>query len=322
MSFKYYVLTSGSLNALARQFETLKSNETVVVINTLDKGYSDEAAGFCASNDIEYHITESDGTPATGKNSVLKLFLESDNEYMVHVDGDDLITPYGRNLYRTTAYQETPPDVVCLYNQLCVQNYQEGFLDLFRKQVDSQTVVRKHMFIPPSYRPGFSHAIDAQGVRKYKSRVTEDGVNSLVRYCEGTLSKEDARRWLENKVYLHDFAIRHGDRRNTLNRLVFFSRKAATMMNYNPNLVVGEDIVQFHLLKKLAHEGKLDMQIRNESPKYSYIYISNEYSVTRKEMPDWEWMEPLIKELNKMEPELPDFTLNEFKDPYYEVEQK
>ena len=27
-----------------------------------------------------------------------------------------------------------------------------------------------------------------------------------------------------------------------------------------------------------------------------------------------------IKELNRMEPELPDFTLSEFKDPYYEVE--
>ena len=57
--------------------------------------------GLCVSEGIEHYVTESDGTPATGKNSVLRLFLESDNEYMVHVDGDDMITPYGRNLYRT-----------------------------------------------------------------------------------------------------------------------------------------------------------------------------------------------------------------------------
>jgi hypothetical protein len=318
MPFKYYVLTSGSLNALARQFETLKSSETVVVINTLDKGYSDEATGFCTSNDIEYHITESDGTPATGKNSVLKLFLESDNEYMVHVDGDEIITTYGRNLYRTVAYQETPPDVICLYNQICFRNYQDGLLDLFRKQVDSNTVAKKHMFIPPSYRPGFFHAIDTLSVRKYNPRVTESEVNRLVSDCDW-LTQEDAQRWVENKIYLQDFAIRHSDRRNTLNRLVFFSRKAASMMKYNSNLVVGEDVVQCHLLKKLAYEGELDMQIRNESPKYTYLYVSNDYSITRKETPDWEWMEPLIKELNKMEPELPEFRLSEFKDPYYEV---
>ena len=46
------------------------------------------------SEGIEHYVTESDGTPATGKNSVLRLFLESDNEYMVQVDGDDMITPY------------------------------------------------------------------------------------------------------------------------------------------------------------------------------------------------------------------------------------
>lgn len=318
MPLKYYVLTSGSLNALSRQFETLKSNETVVVINTLNSEYSDEAASFCASNGIDYHITQSDGTPATGKNSVLKLFLESDDEYMVHVDGDDIITPYGRNLYRTVAHQDTPPDVICLYNQICLRNYQDGVLDLFRKQVDSNSVAKNHMFIPPSYGPGFFHALDAQSVRKYDPRVTDSEVNRLVIDCDW-LTQEDAQRWVENKIYLQDFSIRYGDRRNTLNRLVFFSRKAASMMKYNPNLVVGEDVVQCLLLKKLSYEGKLDMQIRNESPKYTYLYVSNDYSITRKETPDWEWMEPLIKELNKMEPELSEFTLSEFKDPYYEV---
>ena len=319
MSFKYYVLTSGSLYALARQFETLKSNETVVVINTLNEEYVEIATEFCVSKDIEYYITDSDGTPATGKNSVLKLFLESDNEYMVHVDGDDMITPYGRNLYRTVALGDSPPDVICLYNQIGIRNYKDGFLDLFRKQVDSNRVAKKHMFIPPSYGPFFPNAMDGNFVGKYQPKVTEDEIKLIARECNW-LTKDDARRWVENRVYLEEFALRYSDRRNTLNRLVFFSRKAAGMMHYSPYLMVGEDLVQYHLLKKYAHNGELDMRIRKESPKYTYFYFSDTLSVTRKSIADWNWMEPLIKELNRMEPELPDFTLSEFKDPYYEVE--
>jgi len=319
MSFKYYVLTSGSLESLSRQFETLKPNETVVVINTLDEEYVETATSFCVFNNIECHVTKSDGTPATGKNSVLKLFLESDNEYMVHVDGDDMITPFGRNLYRTVALGTSPPDDICLYNQIGIRNYKDGFLDLFRKQVDSNRVTKDHMFIPPSYGPFFPHAVDSSTTRKYQPRVTDDAIKLIKKQCDW-LTGEEATRWVENSVFLEEFALRHGDRRNTLNRLVFFSRKAVGMMHYDPSLMVGEDLVQCHLLKKLAHAGELDMRIRKESPKYTYLYFSDKISVTRKSIADLSWMEPLIEELNRMEPELPDFTLSEFKDPYYEVE--
>ena len=139
MSFKYYVLTSGNIRTLERQFATLKPNETVVIINTLNEEYAEIATRFCVSNDIEHYVTESDGTPSTGKNSLLDKFLESDNEYMVQVDGDDYITPYGRNLYRTVALGDSPPDIICLANQLSVQTPQEGFFDLFSKQVDSRS---------------------------------------------------------------------------------------------------------------------------------------------------------------------------------------
>ena len=104
------------------------------------------------SEGIEHYVTESDGTPATGKNSVLRLFLESDNEYMVHVDGDDMITPYGRNLYRTAAHTDAP-DVICLQNELEIQNYRPELLSLFRDQIDSNTVERNLLFIPRSYMP-------------------------------------------------------------------------------------------------------------------------------------------------------------------------
>ena len=85
---KYYVLVNKSMNCLVRQFNTFNIDEVVVVINSLDEEFKAEAVRWCTKHGIENHVTESDGTPGTGKNSVLKLFLESDNEYMIHMDRD------------------------------------------------------------------------------------------------------------------------------------------------------------------------------------------------------------------------------------------
>ena len=46
-----------------------------VVINSLDENFVDEIVGFCLVNNIDYTISESDGTPSTGKNAVL-MFLK------------------------------------------------------------------------------------------------------------------------------------------------------------------------------------------------------------------------------------------------------
>lgn len=189
---------------------------------------------------------------------------------------------------------------------------------MFRKQVDSNRVTKEHMFIPPSYGPFFPHALDSS-TRRYEPKITDGAIKLIKKQCDW-LTEDEAKRWVENRVYLEEFALRYSDRRNTLNRLVFFSRKAASMMHYDSTLVVGEDLVQCHRLKKYTHDGELDMKIRNEYPKYSYLYFTDSLSITRKNFADWNWMEPLIEELNKIEPELPEFTLSEFKDPYYEVE--
>ena len=97
---KFYILTSNNIKCLERHFHKIPTSEAVVVINSLDKNYIDAAVSFCVEHKIEHYVTESDGTPATGKNSVLKLFRESDNEYMVHIDGDDILTDYGIDLYK------------------------------------------------------------------------------------------------------------------------------------------------------------------------------------------------------------------------------
>lgn len=315
--FRYYILTSGPLWSLERQFTFLKTNETVVVINSLDKEYVDEAAEFCARNNIEHYVTDSDGTPSTGKNSVLKIFLASDYDYMVHVDGDDIITPYGRNLYRTVANSigETP-DVICLANQLAVQTPQEDFFDLFRNQVDSLTVKRKHFYISPKNNAHHTHSLTDRGPHRYTPKVSENEIDRMV--ADG-ISREVAQQWLHHRKVSEEYAIDYGDKMNTLNRLVFFSKRSAEMMHYDKHMVIGEDVLQYYELKKLSYEGKIDMVVRNEYPCYSYLYMQDVGSITRNGVLDLSWIEGLVTKLNNMDMFPQGYRLREFNDPYYEV---
>jgi len=118
---QFYILTSTNYDALVRHFDSKYSNiekeDAVVVINTLNEKYSAQAEDFCKENNIEYYITESNGTPAKGKNSVLDIFLESNNDYCVMVDGDDFLTPHGVWMYKNLEVMDNPPDAICLINQ-------------------------------------------------------------------------------------------------------------------------------------------------------------------------------------------------------------
>ena len=319
MSFKYYVLTSGNIKTLERHFTALKPNETVVIINTLNEEYAEIATRFCVSNSIEHYITESDGTPSTGKNSLLDKFLESDNEYMVQVDGDDYITPYGRNLYRTVALGDSPPDIICLANQLSVQTPQEGFFDLFSKQVDSKSVKKEHFFIPVKHTAHWTHDLTQRTYKTYVPKVSEHEIRKMMR--DG-IPEDTAKEWLSNRKVAEDYTVDYGDMMNTLNRLVFYSRKGARHTRFDPNHKIGEDALQYYKLKKLSYDGVLDMQVRNERPKYSYLYMQDADSTTRDGTLDLYWIADLIDQLNKIEMYPKGYRLRSFKDPYYEVEQK
>ena len=114
---KFYILVNRKLEYLKDHLKTIPRSDQVVVINSLDNDFIDQASAYCQEMSIEYYVTESDGTAATGKNSVMKLFLESDNEYMVQVDGDDKITDYGYKSYKALSRHKNPPDLVVIRNQ-------------------------------------------------------------------------------------------------------------------------------------------------------------------------------------------------------------
>lgn len=105
--------------------------ELCVVINTKDDEFKVEMIQYCELSGISYKVTESDGTPSTGKNSVFEVFDKTDCSHLVQIDGDDFLYPtFLRHIERhLTKYPNTdvlgilPCDSIYL-------NKEEGFHDL------------------------------------------------------------------------------------------------------------------------------------------------------------------------------------------------
>jgi hypothetical protein len=64
-----------------------------VVINSQHPNFIQEIVEYCEFNCIKYSITESDGTPSTGKNAVFDVFKNSDYTHLSQLDGDDFFYP-------------------------------------------------------------------------------------------------------------------------------------------------------------------------------------------------------------------------------------
>ena len=71
---KFYILVSRSLEKVRRHLDYIPKDKIIYVINTLDKKFEKECSQLLQLKGIEYYITKSDGTPAQGKNELLKIF--------------------------------------------------------------------------------------------------------------------------------------------------------------------------------------------------------------------------------------------------------
>ena len=68
------------LRHFSPHYAGLSYDDAEVVINTKDEEFERDAIHFCEEHGIVYHIKESNGTPAKGKNESLKIFEASDND--------------------------------------------------------------------------------------------------------------------------------------------------------------------------------------------------------------------------------------------------
>jgi len=248
MVLKYYVLTSSKIEGLTRhtseQYSNIPKDQMVVIINTLDLAYSHQAQEYCILNNIEHYVTESNGTPGKGKNSLLDKFLESDYDYMVQIDGDDYLTPHGVWLYNHLAQTESPPDVVCLTEQV----------SLTHKPLHIPTFKKEHGRLPEfddlsieATRPFYT---DYAYLDDYNIDRMSDAAKSIINY------------WVEQKKY--------SEPNETHCRITWYSRKAA-QCRFREDIHIGEDTIHYFLMKNLHVNGQLTFMSNTESPP-TYIY--------------------------------------------------
>ena len=273
---KFYILTSENLEALKRHndpdFSNIPKEDTVVVINSLNKLYINQATNYCRSKGIEYYVTESNGTPSKGKNSVFDVFLSSENKYFVLVDGDDFITPHGVWMYKHLETLKTPPDAVALVKQNSLR-YLNGELLWLRPF----TVNYKELLEVDHYRI-FRNGV---GLSPEKSRYFES---------------------LHNKYYLEQSKYSEGNEAHC--RVTWFSRKAANF-KFNEDVTIGEDTLHMLKLKHEALEGRLNFYTTDERPA-TYVYDERTYGIVMtesKQGTDYEWMDNYLVKLEEMKTE-------------------
>lgn len=95
MNLLVAVLTSRDVEKLNRCIESVLSqtSDVVVVCNTLDFSFVEQARVVAEAYNLEFLVTESNGTPAKGKNSVLEIFRTRSYDYYMQVDADDYLAP-------------------------------------------------------------------------------------------------------------------------------------------------------------------------------------------------------------------------------------
>lgn len=277
---KYYILTSDKISLLKRHFSKKYSNipkeDAVVVINTLDEKYFNKAKSFCLENDIEFYRTECDGTAAKGKNSVLELFLKSDNEYMVHIDGDDYLTPHGVWVYNHLSNSESPPDAVFLWRQKGFCKYYED--DFHKVEKSNPYCIHYGILDDPNY------------FNLFKMSVLEDG-----------WSNESIDEYILLTRGFWEFQSEYCEPYTQHCRLTFLSRKAASI-KFPEGISVGEDTLHYYLLKNENKMGKLNVFRNSEYPP-TYIYDqTNSKSTVVKETDggqDCSWIKKWLEIANK-----------------------
>ena len=293
MSMKFYILTSRSLPALQRHFSEEYSNipkdDAVVVINTLDEEYSILAASYCEDEGIEYHITESNGTPARGKNIMLDLFVQSDNEYMVQIDGDDYLTPHGVWMYSALAKRESPPDAICLKNQLSVIiDYPE--LEIL---MDENPDIK---YTPETVPWGLARYFVTDWDRLAKTPLYP----SLIELGVEHESAEEQSGW--NKEFFK-LQKKYCEDNESHCRVTFMSKKAAAAYKFPEHLVVGEDTVFYFLLKHEGLTGNMEV-LCSDDLNPSYIYDQRMPGTVYGEVKggtDWSWMKKYNDAVHELE---------------------
>jgi len=273
---KFYILISSDPGRLWRHFSpdysALPKNQTEVIINTTSREDERDLVQFCNDFEIPYTVTESNGTPARGKNSVLEIFSKSSHDYCVQIDGDDYLTPHGVELYQQIAESGSAPDAICLKNQV------------------SMTPPRKISDKNLQISNFFTQTAEQVDYNTLHKAMREDG-----------LSEERIQEFTRYKKEFHSYCDAFVEADETHSRVVFFSQKAA-QYRFREDMMIGEDTLQYYELKNAHMRGQLRMACNDEAP-VTYVYRQDTggtvYTHTNG-FQDWTWMKDFNTEVQKL----------------------
>lgn len=306
---RYYVLCCRNMKAFKRHFGIIPNDQLTVVINTLDREFETEAVAFCQSKSVECVVTESNGTASQGKNSVIDLFLASDYDHFVLVDGDDYLTPHGVWTYKYISEMENPPDVVALEYQYGIwRESGYGFSFYENLMTDSKILCNPYL--------GCIDRNDPTKVMGHGARVFLQPKRWWERAVEGTLvyvppGPEGFSHRLNNAhKRWANLAYKYISNWETHYRIVFCSRKACEGFRYKADFNVGEDTI-LYLEYKHAHLNG-DLVLNHLYDRYpTYVYDTRVDGVVFEERDKdniidkgWcQWLEKLSDHFELMEKE-------------------
>lgn len=270
---RFYVLCCRNIKALKRHQRTIPLDQMTVVINTLDESFESEASQFCANEGIDYVITESNGTPSQGKNSVMDLFQGSDYDYFVLVDGDDFLTPHGVWTYQQIAASDNPPDVLAL-------EYQYGIWRDYGYGGDLPG--NGEPGAPPEPTLGVKYTDDPDTILGYGCRCFMHPRQWWEDALEGVLVAKNETDHSYTLSSVHSRWVNHCYRfissYETHLRLVFFSQSAAEGYRYDTEFMCGEDTLLYLTYKDAWVNGNL--QLRHLFDRYpTYVYDQRVYGI-------------------------------------------
>lgn len=305
---KFYALVCRNMYAVKRHERYIPKEDLVIVINSLDEDFKDEAEQYCIDSNIEYYVTTSNGGPSMGKNSVFDIFEESDNDYMVLIDGDDFITPHGYWTYKQLAENPEAPDVVALTYQYGIYR-ENGYIPsiaLLPTQAErSPTLGVKDPLNCDAIHGGGSR-IFMNNIHWWNKALTE----GIIPVPAGDTHAQDLsdvhKRWATHCYkYISNW--------ETHLRLVFFSKKAVKDNRFDLEFRIGEDTLLYLKLKRQALDGKFVMKhLFDRYPTYVYdtriggIVWNEKDSYGQEETKDYGWylwLKKLVEEYDNYEAE-------------------
>lgn len=221
------ILTSGKPDKLERCIQSVKHNssshDTIVVCNSNDENFINLASQICYDNDIRCINTRSNDTPGRGKNSVIKHFLTTDNEWLFQIDGDDYITENALDILDNHIFN-AEFDAACLINNkalapsgelidACDIPMQPSVAKKFLKYATQKDI---DLFVR-AQEIGRKHSFDGKGLNRLllinKEVARTVRFNEYIRVTEDFLFLQEVKRKFkvqtvdtyQDPIYIYDY---------------------------------------------------------------------------------------------------------------------